>query len=82
MCFFKKALMSLEAIEPHVKMVTEKQHIHYHFSGLEDEDGDDDGDDDDDDSSDTHGDGELGFDCGHNDQGNASTLQKSMEVKA
>ncbi|XP_044489891.1 uncharacterized protein At2g33490-like [Mangifera indica] len=80
MCFFKKALMSLEAIEPHVKMVTEKQHIHYHFSGLEDEDGDDDGDDDDDDSSDTHGDGELGFDCGHNDQENASTLQKSMEL--
>ncbi|KAI3728439.1 hypothetical protein L6452_17076 [Arctium lappa] len=40
MCFFRKALKSLEAIEPHVKSTTEQQHIDYHFSGLEDDDRD------------------------------------------
>lgn len=79
MCFFKKALKSLEAIEPHVKMVTEQQHIDYQFSGLEDDDGDD--GDDDDESSDTHGDGELSFDYGQNDQENVSSSRNSMEVK-
>ncbi|KAJ0037544.1 hypothetical protein Pint_23783 [Pistacia integerrima] len=78
MCFFKKALKSLEAIEPHVKMVTEQQHIDYQFSGLEDDDGDD--GDDDDESSDTHGDGELSFDYGQNDQENVSTSRNSMEL--
>ncbi|KAI3812394.1 hypothetical protein L1987_17101 [Smallanthus sonchifolius] len=39
---FRKALKSLEAIEPHVKSTTEQQHIDYHFSGLEDDDDDDD----------------------------------------
>ena len=40
LCFFKKAVKSLETVEPHVKSVTEQQHIDYHFSGLEEEDGD------------------------------------------
>ncbi|XP_022777044.1 uncharacterized protein At2g33490-like isoform X2 [Durio zibethinus] len=81
--FFKKALKSLEEVEPHVQKITEQQHIDYHFSGLEDdeaENGDDDNnyenDDDDDDSDDKdngddgydHDDGELSFDYGQNDQ--------------
>ena len=53
LCFFKKAVKSLEAVEPHVKLVTEQQHIDYQFSGLDDREeydyDDDDGDDDDDD---------------------------------
>lgn len=40
MCFFRKALKSLETIEPHVKSTTEQQHIDYLFSGLEDDDRD------------------------------------------
>lgn len=52
LCFFKKAVKSLEAVEPHVKWVTEQQHIDYQFSGLDDgeeyeyDDDDDDNDDD------------------------------------
>ncbi|PPD94787.1 hypothetical protein GOBAR_DD08180 [Gossypium barbadense] len=34
--FFKKALKSLEEVEPYVQKITEKQHIDYHFHGLED----------------------------------------------
>lgn len=84
LCFFKKALKSLEAIEPHVKFVTEQQHIDYQFSGLEDEDGDDgnENDDDDDELSDVFDDGELSFDYGQNDheQDGFSTARNSMEV--
>lgn len=83
LCFFKKALKSLEELEPHVQKITEQQHIDYHFSGLEDDDGDngddddnyentdDDNDSDDDDEDDgygTHDDGELSLDYGQNDQ--------------
>ncbi|KAF9663521.1 hypothetical protein SADUNF_Sadunf17G0060000 [Salix dunnii] len=42
--FFQKGLKSLETIEPHVRLITEHQHIDYHFSGLED-DGREDGED-------------------------------------
>uniref|UniRef100_A0A2P2M048 Uncharacterized protein At2g33490 isoform X2 n=1 Tax=Rhizophora mucronata TaxID=61149 RepID=A0A2P2M048_RHIMU len=35
--FFRKGLKSLEAAEPHVRLVTEQQHIDYEFSGLEDD---------------------------------------------
>ncbi|KAI4368530.1 hypothetical protein MLD38_017077 [Melastoma candidum] len=56
--FFKKALKSLEGVEPHVEYVTEQQHIDYPFDGLEDEDDDEM----DDDSYDTNDDGELSFD--------------------
>ncbi|CAL0321581.1 unnamed protein product [Lupinus luteus] len=35
--FFRKGLKSLEAVEPHVRLVTEQHHIDYQFSGLEDD---------------------------------------------
>lgn len=57
----------LEALEPHVKEIAEKQHIDYQFSGLED-DASDNGDyssDQDDDCSD---DGDLSFDYEINDK--------------
>ena len=44
--FFRKALKSLEVVEPHVKVVSEQQHIDYQFSGLEDNDTEDYDDDD------------------------------------
>ncbi|KAE8716475.1 somatic embryoproteinsis receptor kinase 1-like [Hibiscus syriacus] len=70
--FFKKALKSLEEVEPHVQKITEQQHIDYRFSGLED-DGDNDDDtefyEDDDDYNSDEDDGEaLSFDYGQNDQ--------------
>ncbi|XP_020977583.1 uncharacterized protein LOC107635182 isoform X1 [Arachis ipaensis] len=37
LCFFEKAVKSLETVEPHVKSVTELQHIDYRFNGLEEE---------------------------------------------
>lgn len=83
LCFFKKALGSVEAVEPHVKLVTEQQHIDYKFNGLDDEgDGDNDDDDnDDDDCSFVNDDGELSFDYGHNDrEPDVSTARSSMEV--
>lgn len=81
-CFFKKAAKSLETVEPHVKSVTEQQHIDYHFSGLEEEDGDEGDDEEDDDNGyDENDDGELSFDYGHNEQEqDVSTSQNSMEV--
>ncbi|CAK7336100.1 unnamed protein product [Dovyalis caffra] len=83
LCFFKKALKSLEAVEPHVKLVTERHHIDYHFSGLDD-DGRDDGDDDDDDDDDydvANDYRELSFDYGQNDQQQeVSTPKKSTEL--
>ncbi|XP_077228542.1 uncharacterized protein At2g33490-like isoform X2 [Tasmannia lanceolata] len=77
--FFRKGLQSLEAIEPHVKLVTEQQHIDYQFSGLDDdvEDGDYD------DVYDANDDGELSFDYGQNDhiqQDVVSTSRNSMEL--
>ncbi|KAM5568306.1 uncharacterized protein ABKV19_016062 [Rosa sericea] len=82
LCFFKKALSTVEAVEPHVKLVTEQQHIDYKFNGLDDEgDGDNDDDDnDDDDSSFVNDDGELSFDYGHNErEPDVSTTRSSME---
>ncbi|CAN4094811.1 unnamed protein product [Withania somnifera] len=85
--FFKKALKSLEEIEPHVKLVTDLQHIDYHFRGLEEDDGvdagneDEDGNNFEDDSYDGYeslDDGELSFDYGQNDQVHTST--NSMEL--
>ncbi|XP_013642135.2 uncharacterized protein At2g33490-like isoform X3 [Brassica napus] len=70
LCFFKKALNSLEEVEPHVQMVTESQHIDYHFSGLEDDDGDDEIENNDDDGSEVHTDGELSFEYRENDKDN------------
>ncbi|XP_034684682.1 uncharacterized protein At2g33490-like isoform X3 [Vitis riparia] len=76
--FFRKALKSLEVIEPHVKLVTEQQHIDYKFSGLEDDDWDDGEDDDDYDGHD----GDLSFDYGQIDheQDFVSTARNSMEL--
>ncbi|XVF02172.1 hypothetical protein REPUB_Repub04eG0152800 [Reevesia pubescens] len=90
--FFKKALKSLEEVEPHVQKITEQQHIDYLFSGLEDDDGDngddddnyenDDGDDYSDEDDDDEDDGELSFDYGQNDQDQnmVPTSQHSMEL--
>ncbi|PWZ03952.1 Uncharacterized protein Zm00014a_011951 [Zea mays] len=64
--FFRRGLNCLEALEPHVKAIAEKQHIDYQFSGLED-----DASDNDDYSSyqdDCSDDGELSFDYEINDK--------------
>ncbi|KAK2415214.1 hydroxyproline-rich glycoprotein family protein [Trifolium repens] len=37
--FFRKGLKSLEAVEPHVRLVAGMQHIDYQFSSLEDDEG-------------------------------------------
>lgn len=90
--FFRKGLKSLETIEPHVKLVTEQQHIDYPFNGLEDDAADDsENDDDDSDDSDegnvdngyeAHDDGELSFDYRLSDQGqDGSVSRESMEVR-
>lgn len=41
--FFRRGLKCLEALEPHVKAIAEKQHIDYQFTGLEDNESDNDG---------------------------------------
>ncbi|XP_041014321.1 uncharacterized protein At2g33490-like [Juglans microcarpa x Juglans regia] len=80
LCFFKKAVKSLEAVEPHVKLITEQQHIDYQFIKLHDGD-ESDNDDDNDDYYDMHYDSELSFDYGQNDlEHDVSTSQKSMEL--
>ncbi|OMO85461.1 hypothetical protein CCACVL1_10161 [Corchorus capsularis] len=75
--FFRKGFKSLEAIEPHVRQVTEQQHIDYQFSGLEDDDGDD-GEI----AYDPNEDGELSFDYRVNEKALdvASASRNSMEV--
>jgi hypothetical protein len=72
--FFRRGLKYLEALEPHVKAVAEKQHIDYHFSGLDDDT------DNDDYSSyhDNHSDGsELSFDYGVNFPASRSSMDVS-----
>ncbi|KAB1207734.1 hypothetical protein CJ030_MR7G002990 [Morella rubra] len=91
LCFFKKAVKSLEAVETHVKLVTEQQHIDYQFSGLYD--GDEEDDEDYDDSSNdydysddeggyyVHDEAELSFDYReYKPESDGSKSQKSMEV--
>ncbi|XVF59976.1 hypothetical protein PTKIN_Ptkin08bG0005500 [Pterospermum kingtungense] len=75
--FFKKGLKSLEAIEPHVRQVTEQQHIDFQFSGLEDDDGED-GEI----AYDPNEDGELSFDYRANEKGVEATSVSgnSMEI--
>ncbi|TVU29937.1 hypothetical protein EJB05_21533, partial [Eragrostis curvula] len=64
--FFRRGLKCLEALEPHVKAIAEKQHIDYQFDGLEDDESDnDDYSSDEDNCSD---DGELSFDYEINDR--------------
>ncbi|XP_023004345.1 uncharacterized protein At2g33490-like [Cucurbita maxima] len=81
LCFFKKALQSLEAVEPHVKSLTEQQHIDYRFSGLEDDSVDDGNNDgvDDDDGYDDGDDGELSFDYGQNDHDQDSLRNSKVD---
>ncbi|PIA26015.1 hypothetical protein AQUCO_10000001v1 [Aquilegia coerulea] len=75
---FRKGLKSLDAVEPHVKLVTEQQHIDYQFSGLEDDEGEDGYDDE---GYDVNEDGELSFDYGQNDDlEDVSTSRNSMEL--
>jgi hypothetical protein len=59
---FSKGVKSLEAVEPHVRLAVEQQHIDHQFSALEEEDYLIE-DDNDDDYNDSH-DGELSSDYG------------------
>ncbi|KAJ1290354.1 hypothetical protein BS78_02G236500 [Paspalum vaginatum] len=71
---FRKGLKSLEAVEPHVRLAAEQQHIDHQFSALDEEDYSVE-DENDDDYNYSH-DGELSFDYGENkeaeESGNAS----------
>lgn len=89
LCFFRKALKSLETVEPHLRVVAERQHIDYHFPGLDEEEEEEDGEDNnyDDGSYSTLDCGELSFDYGQDTEGQdtegqdtISTPRKLMEV--
>ncbi|MFS8020407.1 hypothetical protein Hanom_Chr16g01415191 [Helianthus anomalus] len=84
MSFFRKALKSLETIEPHIQLVTKQHHIDYHFSGLEDDDRDSvflTDDESDDETDDEQYYGELSFDYQRKDPKNhVSSSESSMEV--
>lgn len=74
-------MKSLEAVEPYVKVLAEKQHIDYQFSGLEEEQlgdyGDDEYQNDEDSRASSFG---YGY-CGqHHDVGSFS--RNSMEVRS
>ncbi|GJM98320.1 hypothetical protein PR202_ga15316 [Eleusine coracana subsp. coracana] len=77
---FRKGLKSLEAVEPHVRLAAEQQHIDHQFSALEEEDYNVE-DENDDDYNDSH-DGELSFDYGENKEtgeaGDASTGRREI----
>ncbi|KAI3463138.1 hypothetical protein Pfo_019801 [Paulownia fortunei] len=75
--FFRKGLQSLEAVEPRIRNVAEKQHIDYDICELNDGEGDDEGN-----SFETNEDGELSFDYSQNKKelDNTSTLRNSMEM--
>ncbi|EYU28647.1 hypothetical protein MIMGU_mgv1a019572mg [Erythranthe guttata] len=78
--FFKKAVGSLEAIEPHVRLLAEQHHIDYQFSGLHDDMGENYDDEDDENSFGTPEEGELSFDYGQNGPvEEVSTIKNSME---
>ncbi|XP_052196578.1 uncharacterized protein At2g33490-like isoform X2 [Diospyros lotus] len=76
---FRKGLKSLEAVEPHIKLVTEKQHIDYGLSGLDDKE---EREDESVNGLEKNDDGELSFDYRINKQGldAVSTSRNSMEV--
>lgn len=69
--FFRKGLQSLEAVEPHIRDVAEKQHIDYELCELNDVA-----------SFETNDDGELSFDYSLNKKEfeNTTTSRNSMEV--
>ncbi|XP_021727527.1 uncharacterized protein At2g33490-like isoform X1 [Chenopodium quinoa] len=77
--FFRKGLKSLEAADPLVKLITEKQHIDYQLSGLDEGlDGEDEGEN----SYDSNDNGELSFDYRPHKMGTeaAATSRNSMEL--
>ncbi|CAN1295839.1 Uncharacterized protein At2g33490 [Linum perenne] len=79
--FFRKGVKSLEVVDPQVRLVTERHHIDYQFSGLED-DGREDAEDDGETIDDTNEDRELSFDYRVNKtQYETSTSRNSMEVR-
>ncbi|KAK6153223.1 hypothetical protein DH2020_012862 [Rehmannia glutinosa] len=76
--FFRKGLQSLEAVEPHIRNVAEKQHIDYELCELNDgEEGDDE-----ENSFETNEDGGLSFEYSQNEKelDNTSTMRNSMEL--
>ncbi|KAL3636712.1 hypothetical protein CASFOL_019011 [Castilleja foliolosa] len=73
--FFRRGLQSLEAVEPHIRNVAEKQHIDYELS--ESNDGEEVGDGEN--SFETNEDGELSFEYGQNKKEFANT-RNSMEL--
>ncbi|XP_074302534.1 uncharacterized protein At2g33490-like [Silene latifolia] len=76
--FFKRGIKSLEAIDPYVKLIAEKQHIDYQLSGLDDNDGEDEEEN----SYDSKDQGELSFDYRPQKLGNdaVATSRNSMEL--
>ncbi|KAL3820319.1 hypothetical protein ACJIZ3_006224 [Penstemon smallii] len=83
----QKALRSLEAVEPHVRLVAEQQHIDYQFSGLKDDgvgiyeyDDDDDGESDSGGDSDTEDGSETHDDDGESDSGGDSDTEDGSET--
>ncbi|KAJ8751977.1 hypothetical protein K2173_000723 [Erythroxylum novogranatense] len=81
--FFRRGLKSLEAVEPHVRLVTEQQHIDYQFSGLED-DSRNDGEDDSGNGDNVYESRELSFDYRQTKLGHdaISTSINSMELNS
>ncbi|XP_042014871.1 uncharacterized protein At2g33490-like isoform X1 [Salvia splendens] len=74
--FFRKGLQSLEAVEPYIKKVSEKQHIDYELS--ETDEGENDGGED---SYESNEHGELTFDYRVKEElGSAYTLNNSMDL--
>ncbi|XP_057800478.1 uncharacterized protein At2g33490-like isoform X2 [Salvia miltiorrhiza] len=75
--FFRKGLQSLEAVEPYIKNVAEKQHIDYELSELNEGEKDDR-----EIISESNDYGELSFDYRQKEQGlgSAYTLRNSMEL--
>ncbi|KAK2968784.1 hypothetical protein RJ640_028177 [Escallonia rubra] len=79
--FFQKGLKSVEAADPHIRLVAKKQHIDYQFSGLNETEEGEGGSFD---TYDTSVDGELSFDYRDNKQGldNDRASRISMEVSS
>ncbi|KAL7135949.1 hypothetical protein ABFS83_11G133100 [Erythranthe nasuta] len=76
--FFRKGLQSLEAVEPHIRNVAEKQHIDYEIcKGNDEEEGNGEGN-----SYKTNEDGDSNFDYSPNEKesANISTSKNPMEL--
>lgn len=79
--FFKKAVGSLEVVEPHVRSLAEQLHIDYHFSELKHDDKDDESSDyDTEDGSESYDDRESSFDYRQNGPAEVVQASKKMEV--